>query len=55
MDPIRRLVQLLGNDGAVANARCMCDRHLADEAAVRALAERLDATRPVTAGTVSAA
>ena len=46
MDPIRRLTQLLGNDGAVANAQRMCDRYREEEAAVRALAERLASTRP---------
>jgi len=55
MDPLRRLVQLLGNDGAVANARAMCDRGRAEEAAVRALVERLAPTRPDGAATTTAA
>lgn len=46
MDPIRRLSQLLGNDGAVANAQRMCARYHEEEAAVMALAERLASTRP---------
>ena len=49
MDPLRRLVQLLGNDGAVANAQRMCERFRDDEAAVLALAERLASTRPAAA------
>ena len=53
MDPIRRLTRLLGNDGAVANAQRMCDRHREEEA-VRALAERLESTRPAPAPVAAA-